>query len=107
MAKKKTTEPVRIDLSSEQELAVGAREGFYRVLAGAGAGKSACLIERYVRLVKEGIKPEHILSLTFTSAAAKSLRDRAEAQIGVQKLERTAGFITFHSLALSFCTQER
>ena len=108
MPKKPKPEPKQIVLNEEQQAVVGAREGFWQVEAGPGAGKSACLISRYAALIQEGISPDNILSLSFTSTAAKNLRDRVEAQVGKSSINRTgAGAVTFHSLALSFATNER
>ena len=47
------------------------------VSAGAGAGKTAVLSWRYLRLVMEcNILPEQILTLTFTRKAASEMRER-------------------------------
>ena len=47
------------------------------VSAGAGAGKTAVLSWRFLRLVMEcSIKPEQILTLTFTKKAASEMRQR-------------------------------
>ena len=47
------------------------------VSAGAGAGKTAVLSWRFLRLVMEGgLKPEQILTLTFTKKAASEMRER-------------------------------
>ena len=47
------------------------------VSAGAGAGKTAVLSWRFLRLVMEcSIKPEQILTLTFTKKAASEMRER-------------------------------
>jgi len=94
-------------LNSEQQAAVDAGAGVFCVMAGPGAGKSACLVARYARLIHDGVSPNDILNLTFTNSAAKTMRDRAEAAAGVQIMDRIAGFSTFHSLALRFCEQER
>lgn len=94
-------------LNEEQQQVVAAREGYYQVLAGPGAGKSACLVARFAGLVQDGIGPNDIISLSFTRTAAKNLRDRVETQVGNLNLTRTAGAVTFHSLALSFATEER
>src|SRR5882757_2903981 len=91
----------------EQETVIKADTGFFKVLAGPGSGKSFCLVNRYVRLVQSGVSPQDLLSLTFTNSAAKQMRDRAEAIIPVQKTDRVSGWMTFHSLALQFCTLER
>ena len=47
------------------------------VSAGAGAGKTAVLSWRFLRLVMEqNVKPEQILTLTFTKKAANEMRQR-------------------------------
>jgi len=107
MPSKKPT-PKPISLNEEQRAVVGARSGFFQVLAGPGAGKSACLVARFAALVEEGVSPDDILSLSFTKTAARNLRDRVEAQVGKLSINRTgAGAVTFHSLALSFAQEER
>jgi DNA helicase-2/ATP-dependent DNA helicase PcrA len=93
-------------LTEEQRAVVDAGNGPWAVAAGPGSGKSHCIIQRYARLVREGNSPEDILSMTFSKAAAKSMRDRAEKIVTVQKMDRTCGFSTFHSFALKFATQE-
>jgi len=108
MAPRKKAPPKPISLNPEQTLAVNAGSGVWAVAAGPGAGKSTLLLARYVRLLNEGVIPNDVLGLTFTSAAAKNLRDRVDEQTTVQKMDtRVAGFITFHSLCLSICTKER
>ena len=62
---------------------------------------------RFADLVKEGISPDDILSLSFTRTAAKNLRDRVEAQVGKITQTRTAGAQTFHATALAFAIAER
>ena len=49
------------------------------ISAGAGSGKTAVLTERVLRLVKEGIKPNNLLILTFTNAAAKEMKERIKS----------------------------
>ena len=47
------------------------------VSAGAGAGKTAVLSWRFLRLVmEEGVRPDEILTLTFTKKAASEMRER-------------------------------
>src|ERR1700721_22016 len=107
MPAKKPKPTPTIPLNEEQQAVVGCHEGYYQVLAGPGAGKSHCLSTRYAELVKEGIDPSDIISLSFTATAAKNLRDRVEAQVGKLITNRTAGAVTFHSLALSMAQEER
>ena len=47
------------------------------VSAGAGAGKTAVLSWRFLRLVmEEHVRPDQILTLTFTKKAANEMRQR-------------------------------
>jgi ATP-dependent exoDNAse (exonuclease V) beta subunit len=64
-------------LTGEQELAVGRRRGALLVAAGAGSGKTAVLVERFVRAVLvDGVTPARILAITFTDRAAGELTQR-------------------------------
>ncbi len=44
--------------------------------ASAGTGKTRVLVDRYVRLIEQGVDPAHILAVTFTRKAAAEMRDR-------------------------------
>lgn len=46
------------------------------VSASAGTGKTKILVDRFIRLMLHGAKPEAILCLTFTNAAAAEMRAR-------------------------------
>ena len=96
-----------ISLNEEQRVVVGTSDGSWQCLAGPGSGKSACLCARFTRLIQEGVDPNSAISLSFTKTAAKNLRDRVEAQTGTLSINRTAGCLTFHSVALSFAQEER
>jgi DNA helicase-2/ATP-dependent DNA helicase PcrA len=107
MPNKKKPIPKQIVLNEEQQAVVSAREGFWKIEAGPGAGKSACLVSRFASLIQEGVSPDDILSLSFTKTAAKNLRDRVESLVGTLTTTRIAGAVTFHSLALSLAQEER
>lgn len=46
------------------------------VLAGAGTGKTQCMVGKVKSLVDDGVDPTSILVLTFTNAAAFEMKDR-------------------------------
>lgn len=70
-------------LNNEQIAAVRAVEGFVLLLAVPGSGKTTVLINRlgYMLYVK-GIRPENILTLTYTVAATKDMARRFESVFG-------------------------
>ena len=56
------------NLNKSQLEAVTATEGYVRVIAGAGSGKTRALSHRFAFLVNEiGILPGNILCVTFTN----------------------------------------
>jgi ATP-dependent helicase/nuclease subunit A len=52
------------------------------VEANAGTGKTKVLTDRVTRLLLDRVKPERILCLTFTKAAAAEMRNRLASQLG-------------------------
>lgn len=84
-------------LDASQQRAAEHLSGPALVLAGPGSGKTTTLVERFVRLVEQGVDPRSILTTTFTRAAADELRTRLEAR-GVLTRGLTLG--TFHSLGM-------
>ena len=50
--------------------------------ANAGSGKTRVLTDRVARLLLEGVKPQHILCLTYTKAAASEMQNRLFKRLG-------------------------
>ena len=70
-------------LNERQIEAVCATEGYVRIIAGAGSGKTKTLTHRYAYLVKAaGIHPGNVLCVTFTSKAAGEMKRRVRSLIG-------------------------
>jgi DNA helicase-2/ATP-dependent DNA helicase PcrA len=82
----------------QREAVTGAAATPLLVLAGAGSGKTRVLVHRigWLRAV-EGFAPHSILAVTFTNKAAREMRARVEALIGVSAGTMWVG--TFHGLS--------
>ncbi|KEJ90631.1 double-strand break repair helicase AddA [Sulfitobacter donghicola] len=50
--------------------------------ANAGSGKTRVLTDRVARLLLESVKPQHILCLTYTKAAASEMQNRLFKRLG-------------------------
>ena len=71
------------NLNEKQREAVLETEGFVRVIAGAGSGKTKLLVRRYAYLVQDyGIDSSNILCVTFTNKAAGEMKKRIRGLIG-------------------------
>src|SRR2546423_7665619 len=67
---------------NEQQLAAVEATGEVFVSAGAGTGKTAVLVERFVRAVCDrGLDVDSILVITYTRRAAGELRTRIRAAL--------------------------
>lgn len=84
-------------LNPEQRNAVTHTKGPLMVIAGAGSGKTRVLTYRIVHLLKSGVNPHSILSLTFTNKAAKEMRNRIEQIVG-ESDSSNLWMGTFHSV---------
>ena len=63
----------------EQQETIDVRDASVLVSAAAGSGKTAVLVERIIRMVKDPVHPvdiDRLLVVTFTSAAAAQMRER-------------------------------
>ena len=91
-------------LSPAQREAVTTTEGFVRVIAGAGSGKTRVLTRRFAYLVNElGILPGNILCVTFTNKSAGEMRQRIRALTG----DNDGGYInTFHSFCVAVLQED-
>ena len=65
-----------MELTNEQQKIVDARDCNLLVSAAAGSGKTAVLVERIMELIKEGTDVDRLVVVTFTKAAAASMREK-------------------------------
>lgn len=91
-------------LNEAQRQAVTTTEGYVRVIAGAGSGKTRALTRRFAYLVNElGILPGNILCVTFTNKAANEMRQRIHNLTG----DNDTGYInTFHGFCVSVLQED-
>ena len=91
-------------LNQAQREAVAATEGWVRVIAGAGSGKTRALTHRFAFLVNElGILPGNILCVTFTNKSANEMRQRIHQLTG----DNDTGYInTFHGFCVSILQED-
>lgn len=73
--------PANVTWTDEQWQAIYEENKNIIVSAGAGSGKTAVLTERVIRKLKDGIKIDELLILTFTKAAAEEMKDRIRKKI--------------------------
>ncbi|MCR5201701.1 MAG: ATP-dependent helicase [Lachnospiraceae bacterium] len=84
-----------MELNSSQKEAVMHRDGPALILAGPGSGKTRVITERVINLIETGVKPDEILVITFTKAAALEMKERYHRSVVNPGKVR---FGTFHSV---------
>ena len=90
-----------MDFNEQQKTVINTTDGVWVVVAGPGSGKTACMVERFLAMIIQGIQMRDILNLTFTNSAATE----AAKRVGLLNAEQV--FRTFHSFALEFIKKER
>jgi DNA helicase-2/ATP-dependent DNA helicase PcrA len=91
--------PYLAELNAAQRQAVETLDGPLLMLAGAGTGKTRALTARLALLLHSGkAHPGQVLAVTFTNKAAREMKDRVAALLGVASVEGW-WLGTFHALA--------
>lgn len=84
-----------MSLNENQIKAIEKENGNVAVIATAGSGKTAVIVNRIKRLVTEcGVAPDNILAVTFSKKAKENIQNRLSDECSNVNVE------TFHSVAL-------
>jgi DNA helicase-2/ATP-dependent DNA helicase PcrA len=99
-------EKLLIGLNEEQYAAVTAPLGIQQVYAGAGTGKTRVLTRRIAYLIGScHVNPRSILAMTFTTKAAREIRERIAGLCDVDSAKAmTVG--TFHAVCRRLLQEE-
>ena len=92
-------------LNDEQRQAVLATEGYVRVIAGAGSGKTKTLAHRFAYIVNEvGINPSNILCVTFTNKAAQEMKSRVRKLVDMGNINDL--ICTYHGFCVKVLRED-
>ena len=86
-------DPIPEDIVRSQRQAADPKSSVW-VEANAGSGKTHVLTERVLRLLLEDVRPEEILCLTYTKAAAAEMRRRVSERLSAWTLLGNAALDT-------------
>ncbi len=84
------------NLNQKQKKAVEFDGEHLLVLAGAGTGKTRCIVGRAAYLIEHGVSPEKIQILTFTKRSANEIVERVKSSLTTNQAQNLNGS-TFHS----------
>ena len=96
-----------MDFTDEQVQVIEFETGNTVVIAGAGSGKTRCLVERTARLINIGYDASSILLFTFTKKAANEIKERIANRLETSPDELKVFTSTIHSLALRIVRENK
>ena len=72
--------------------------------AAAGSGKTAVMIERIARLIREGADPFSFLVITFTNAAAAEMKEKIRKRLSEERKDPAVAAAAEKAGAMEICT---
>ena len=104
---KEINENLKFEPSEEQQAIIDSKVNTL-VVSKPGAGKTTTLALKVIDLLKNDIKPENILCITYTTKAKKEMFDTIYKMAKEQKISESIilkiHISTFHSMALDYLT---
>jgi len=67
-----------VQFNDDQLVAIQA-DGTVLLVAGAGSGKTRAITHKIARIIRDGVRPDRIVALTFTNKAAEEMLQRLES----------------------------
>lgn len=103
-----TIEKILKGLNEKQKEAVISTEGYIRIIAGAGSGKTKTLTSRFVYIIEGlGISTSNVVCVTFTNKAAHEMRKRIKSLLGDLEGNVVSSFLTtYHGLCVRILRED-
>ena len=90
--------------TEDQKRVIESSSGRLICSAAAGSGKTAVMIERIVRLIREGADPFSFLVITFTNAAAAEMKEKIRKRLLSERKDPRIAAAAEKSGAMEVCT---
>ena len=90
--------------TADQEKAINSGSGRLLCSAAAGSGKTAVMIERIVRQIREGADPFSFLVITFTNAAAAEMKEKIRRRLLSERKDPVIAAAAEKAAAMEVCT---
>ncbi|MDR0675411.1 MAG: UvrD-helicase domain-containing protein [Elusimicrobiota bacterium] len=85
-----------LDLSDLQKTIIDQKDGIELVIAGPGTGKTYILTEKITMLIRDNVKQNNILAITFSNKACDEIKNRLSKKTMIFDIN----IMTFHKLGL-------
>ena len=90
--------------TEDQQKVISSTAGRLICSAAAGSGKTAVMIERIARLIREGADPFSFLVITFTNAAAAEMKEKIRNRLLSERQDPVIAAAAEKAGAMEVCT---
>ena len=90
--------------TEDQQKVIASTAGKLICSAAAGSGKTAVMIERIARLIREGADPFSFLVITFTNAAASEMKEKIRNRLLSERQDPVIASAAEKTGAMEVCT---